>query len=127
MSIFMKIVVKLFLVAAVLVMCGNAASAQKFGTINVQELLMAMPDRDSAIVKLQKFEEELGSQMEAMQVELNTKYLDYQKTQDSLTPTMRPAQRKRIGRLSTSYARVSTDGSAGLFQNAARSDDAGDQ
>ncbi len=96
MSIFMKIVVKLFLVAAVLVMCGNAASAQKFGTINVQELLMAMPDRDSAIVKLQKFEEELGSQMEAMQVELNTKYLDYQKTQDSLTPTMRQLKEKEL-------------------------------
>ena len=75
----MKILVKLSLVAAVLVMCGNAASAQKFGTINVQELIMAMPDRDSAVSKLQKFEEELGNQMETIQVELNTKYLDYQK------------------------------------------------
>ena len=92
----MKILVKLSLVAAVLVMCGNAASAQKFGTINVQELIMAMPDRDSAVSKLQKFEEELGNQMETIQVELNTKYLDYQKKQDSMTVSVRQLKEKEL-------------------------------
>lgn len=92
----MKIFVKLSLVAAVLVMCGNAASAQKFGTINVQELIMAMPDRDSAVSKLQKFEEELGNQMETIQVELNTKYLDYQKKQDSMTVAVRQLKEKEL-------------------------------
>ncbi len=92
----MKILVKLSLVVAVLVMCGNAASAQKFGTINVQELIMAMPDRDSAVSKLQKFEEELGNQMETIQVELNTKYLDYQKKQDSMTVSVRQLKEKEL-------------------------------
>ena len=96
MSFFIKILVKLSLVAAVLVMCGNAASAQKFGTINVQELIMAMPDRDSAVSKLQKFEEELGNQMETIQVELNTKYLDYQKKQDSMTVSVRQLKEKEL-------------------------------
>ena len=92
----MKILVKLSLVVAVLVMCGNAASAQKFGTINVQKLIMAMPDRDSAVSKLQKFEEELGNQMETIQVELSTKYLDYQKKQDSMTVSVRQLKEKEL-------------------------------
>lgn len=92
----MRIVLKLTLVAAVLVMCGNAASAQKFGTINVQELIMAMPDRDSAVSKLQKFEEELGNQMETIQVELNTKYLDYQKNQETMTVSVRQLKEKEL-------------------------------
>lgn len=92
----MRIFLKLTLVAAVLVMCGNAASAQKFGTINVQELIMAMPDRDSAVSKLQKFEEELGNQMETIQVELNTKYLDYQKNQETMTVSVRQLKEKEL-------------------------------
>lgn len=92
----MRIFLKITLVAAVLVMCGNATFAQKFGSINVQELIMSMPDRDSAASKLQKFEEDLSGQMETIQNELSTKYLDYQKNQETMTASVRQLKEKEL-------------------------------
>ncbi|MFQ9504142.1 MAG: hypothetical protein ACLR1G_09660 [Alistipes indistinctus] len=47
----MKNLVKLTLLAALL-LCGSTTYAQKFGYVNSQELITAMPERDSALSKL---------------------------------------------------------------------------
>lgn len=47
--------------------------ALKFGHINKQEIIVLMPERDSARVKLEKYGQDLGDQLEAMNVELNKK------------------------------------------------------
>lgn len=47
--------------------------ALKFGHINKQEIITLMPERDSAVVKLQKYGKDLEDQLEAMNVELNKK------------------------------------------------------
>jgi outer membrane protein len=52
---------------------GFAQKALKFGHLNKQELITLMPERDSAVVKLQKYGKDLEEQLEAMQVELNKK------------------------------------------------------
>ncbi|HEX2934052.1 MAG TPA: OmpH family outer membrane protein [Bacteroidales bacterium] len=53
--------------------------ALKFGHINKQEIIVLMPERDSAFVKLQKYGQDLNDQLEAMNVELNKKIEDVSK------------------------------------------------
>jgi outer membrane protein len=60
-----------------------AQTTLKIGHINSQELLQAMPESDSAQAKLDKAVKELQSQLEAMQVELNSKYQDYVSKKDT--------------------------------------------
>ncbi len=93
---FMKIVLKTLLAACVLVLCGHTASAQKFGAIDTQALIMSMPERDSAAVKLQKFEEELSGQMETIQVEYNNKFTEYQKGQETMTAATKQLKEKEL-------------------------------
>ena len=49
----------------------------KIGHINSQELLMAMPENDSAQVKIGKLGNEMQSQFQEMQNEYNNKYQDF--------------------------------------------------
>mgnify|MGYP002682518703 CR=1 FL=1 len=55
---------------------GVNAQNYKFGHINSQELLKAMPDRDSAEAKIRKYAESIEDQIEQLQVEVNKKYQD---------------------------------------------------
>ncbi len=64
---------------------ASGVNAQKFGHINSQELLAALPAGDSAKVKLEKYSKELEDQLELMQVELNKKYDDYLANRDKLS------------------------------------------
>ena len=71
----MKRFIGILALAIILTVVGQHAVAQnfKFGHINSDELIKAMPDYDSATVKLEKFRKELVNYLEIMQVELNNK------------------------------------------------------
>jgi len=76
----MKHFAKLFLVMVMACICSSAVAQQnfKFGHINAQELIMMMPERDSASVRMENYGRELQDQIEAMQVEFNNKLNVYQ-------------------------------------------------
>jgi len=78
----MKKIVFLF-VSVVLSTTIFSQTTLKIGHINSQELLQAMPESDSAQAKLDKAVKELQSQLEAMQVEFNSKYQDYVSKKDT--------------------------------------------
>ncbi len=63
------------------IFAGQSAFAQslKFGHINRNELIQAMPEFDSAKVTLEKLNTELTNAAELLQVELNNKYEAYLK------------------------------------------------
>ena len=92
----MKNLAKLTLVAALFLMCSSATFAQKFGYINSQELIAAMPERDSVANKMQKFQEELQTQFEAIQVEFNNKFQDYQKNAATYTESVNQMKAKEL-------------------------------
>lgn len=92
---------KFTLLALVFMMISSATFAQKFGYINSQELITLMPERDSAMVKFQKFQEELQAQLETIRVEFNTKYLDYQKNTATLSDGVRQMKEKELEDLQT--------------------------
>ena len=93
----MKNVLKFFLIAVVL-LGGMTSKAQdlKFGHINSRELLMSMPESDSAQAKIERLAADYDQQMEEMQVELNKKYDDYLQNREKFTNLIRQTKEADI-------------------------------
>lgn len=89
------------IVVASLLFTGSsfAQSNLKFGHINVQELLTAMPERDSAEAKLKSYGEDLSEQIEQLYVEYNNKAQNYQQRRETLTQAIREAREKELSEL----------------------------
>ena len=81
-----------------LVFMGNSAVAQsfKFGHINSEELITAMPDFDSANVKLEAYRKELINYLELMSVELNNKSDAYNKELKNLTDLVKQTKEQEL-------------------------------
>jgi outer membrane protein len=70
--------------------------ALKFGHINTDELIKAMPEYDSAMAKLQRTQKELVNALELMQVELNNKIEQYNKESKNLTDLVRQTKEQEL-------------------------------
>ena len=81
-----------------LVFGGQQAMAQtmKFGHMNSDELIQAMPEYDSAKVKLEKFQKELVNYLELMTVELNNKSEAYNKESKNLTDLVKQTKEQEL-------------------------------
>jgi len=86
------------LMIVIIVLVGQNAMAQniKFGHINSDELIQAMPEYDSAIVKLEKLRKELMNYLEIMSVELNTKYDAYNKDSKNLSDIVKQTKEQEL-------------------------------
>ncbi|HBG53475.1 MAG TPA: hypothetical protein DDW70_04615 [Rikenellaceae bacterium] len=76
----------------------GTASAQnlKFGHINSQELIGLMPERDSALVKLQNYTNDIEETMAEMQQEYQTKANVYQQRQATWTAAVLEAKQREL-------------------------------
>ena len=85
-------------VAVFMAFTGQMADAQtfKFGHINSDDLIRAMPEYDSAMAKLEKTRKELVNAIEIMQVEITNKYEAYNKEAKNLTELVRQAKEQEI-------------------------------
>ena len=102
----MKNIVKLVVAIALVALCSNiSAQTLKLAHINKQELVMSMPEYDSASVKLQKFAQDLESAIEEMNVELNRKTDDWTKNQANWTDLVKQSKLDEIQSIQT---RIST-------------------
>jgi outer membrane protein len=90
-----KILVLVTLIAGI-ALPATAQHAYKFGHINLSELIVLMPERDSAQAKLAAYEQELREQIETMQVELNNKQNVYQTKQATWTAAILEAKQKEL-------------------------------
>src|SRR5664279_1148419 len=73
----------------------SVAQSQKIGHINLQQLVSAMPESDSAQVLLQKTQKEMEGTYQQMQGEFNKKYEDFNKnskTYNELIKTTRETE-----------------------------------
>lgn len=84
--------------AVVLVFFSQAAMSQnlKFGHINRNELIQALPEFDSANVQLQNFRKELENALELMTVELNNKTEAYAKESKNFTDVVKQTKEQEI-------------------------------
>jgi outer membrane protein len=81
-----------------LVLAGQSAVAQnlKFGHINSDQLIQAMPEYDSATVKLDKFRKELVNALDLMSVELNNKNAAYEKESKTLSDVVKQTKEQEL-------------------------------
>ena len=83
--------------ALVMVLFATQSFAQtKLGHINMQELINLMPERDSAVIKLENYAKELDETMQGMQQEFNTKYQTYQQKSATWTAAILEAKTKEL-------------------------------
>lgn len=78
------------------VISSGFAQTLKFGHVNSDELVKALPEFDSATAKLEKFRKELVNTIEQLSVELNNKNDAYTKDAKNLTDIVRQTKEQEI-------------------------------
>lgn len=101
MKITKKLPLLLASAAAFLLIGTGSAHAQKFGYLNSQELLSAMPETDSVQQKVMDLGKELEEQFTAMRNEYTTKAQDLANNLSSMSETVRKQKEKDIFDLQT--------------------------
>ena len=98
----MKKLSKILLMGFCLILLPIASFAQspKFGHINSDELIGLMPERDSAIITLKKYADEMQETYDEIQVELQNKLTTYQQRLDTWTAAVRAAREEELNELS---------------------------
>lgn len=99
----MKKIIKLTLAVAC-VMFSTSLFAQKFARINLQEIVMAMPEFEKMQTDVEAYSKELGEQLEAIQVEFNNKATEYQKNRETLSDAVRSLKEQELQSLQQRYA-----------------------
>lgn len=96
----MKNVLKLTLAVAMVLSC-TTLFAQKFGRINSQEVVMAMPETAEMQKSLQAVQKDWEENLEAINVEFNTKMQEFQKSFNTMTDAVRQIKEKELNDLRT--------------------------
>jgi len=94
---------KLFILAAALFTIGTV-SAQKFARVNLQEIVVAMPEFEQAQKNLEAFGKDLQEQMEQIQVEFNNKYADFQKNQATMAASVKQMKQQELEQLQQRFS-----------------------
>lgn len=94
----MKTILKLTLAAVALLLVSgtNAASAQKFGHVDVQTLVFSMPEMEDVRTNLAALQTELESQLRVMEEEFNKKREDYEAGSEKMTPGVRKVKEDEL-------------------------------
>jgi len=92
----MKTTIKIVVVIVLFALCSNVSAQNlKLAHIDMQALIFSMPEYDSAQVKMQKFVQELQSELELMNVERNRKVEEFTKNQ-TWTDLVRQSKEQEI-------------------------------
>jgi outer membrane protein len=99
----MKIIPKVLLISMILSLACREAGAQsfKFGYINRNELFKAIPDYDSATVKVENLRKALVSQLETMQAEYGKKSADRDDASKTISDVVRKTKDQELKDLNT--------------------------
>ncbi len=91
----MKTMKRITLAMGILCM-ALAVNAQKFGHITAELLLQEMPEYDSAQVKLQNLNQSYELEIERIQVEINKKIEEFQRTEATMSQLIKEAKASEI-------------------------------
>jgi len=94
----MKRLIGIAALGIIFTVAGLNVSAQtlKFGHVNSEELIQALPEFDTANVKLEKFRKELINALELMSVELNNKNAAYEKGSKNYTEIVKQTKEQEL-------------------------------
>lgn len=96
----MKKAIKLTLAVA-LMMSSTTLFAQKFGRINTQEIIVAMPETKTMQENMETFGKSLQDDIETMSVEFNTKLQEFQKNFNTFSDAMKEMKQKDLNDMQT--------------------------
>ena len=72
---------------------------QKFGHVNSELLVQAMPEYDSAITKVQELQQHYELEIERIQVEINKKIEEFNQTESTMSDLIKEAKASEIQEL----------------------------
>jgi outer membrane protein len=108
----MKKIIKLTLVLAFM-MGSTSLFAQKLGRVDLESVIVEMPEYKAMNTNMEAFSKELRDILETIQVEMNTKNEEYQKNRASYSDTTRQLKERELmdlqTRLQESYETAQTD------------------
>ena len=92
---------KIVLLALCVVSFSALSHAQnlKFGHVNAGELVNLMSERDSAVVKLQAYQNDLEETLDGMMTEYNTKLNEYQRKNNEWAPVVLETKQRELQEL----------------------------
>jgi outer membrane protein len=92
---------------------SHAQTAQKIGYIDFNGLVATMPGVDSVKIKLQKYQQTLSDQLDAMRAEFENKYLEYQQGSSGMSDLIKQTKEKELqdlqGRIDAFQQKAQTD------------------
>ena len=94
----------LTLTLALATLCTTNLFAQKLARVNTQEIFALMPETKEMQTNLDNFGKELQEQLEAIQVEFNNRYAEFEKNQASMNPTVKQMKQAELNGLQQRYA-----------------------
>ncbi|HTX89058.1 MAG TPA: OmpH family outer membrane protein [Bacteroidales bacterium] len=95
----MKKLIRILAVISIAFMFSSVTLAQnavKIGYIDMNTLVTAMPGVDSVKAKLQKYQQTLSDQLDAMRAEFENKYTDYQSQQAGMSDLIKQTKEKEL-------------------------------
>ena len=99
-----KLVLMLMLLAPMTMM------AQKFGKVNTQTIMQALPDVGKANGELEALQKQKDNELKAMQDELNRKLDEYQKGQSTMNATAKQQKETELQGLNQKIQQAYQDG-----------------
>lgn len=92
----MKKAIKLTLAVALVLSATSLFAQQKFGRINVQEIVFSMPEFKEMQTNMEAYGKELNDQIETLNVEFQTKLQEFQKNLNTYTDAIRSLKEKEL-------------------------------
>ena len=112
----MKKILKNFAIFSFVILLASATQAQntlKIGYIDFNSLIAAMPGVDSVKIKLQKYQQTLTDQLDAMRSEFENKYLEFQQGSSGMSDLIKQTKEKELqdlqGRIDAFQQKAQTD------------------
>ena len=88
---------KKFILCAICAICGlTTANAQKFGHVNTQEIIQAMPEYTAAKAEIDKLQEQYEADLKSMQDELQKKADAFDKEQATLPENIKQRRQTEL-------------------------------
>ena len=108
----MKLLFKLSLAVAAILCATSTSNAQpKFGYINSQEIIVAMPEIQQVQLQLEQLDKDLAEQLNYIQVEYNKLYADYQQKAATYSDAIRQSKEQELIGLQQRYEELGKAGS----------------
>lgn len=105
---------KKFIICAICALCGLTASAQKFGHVNMQEIMQAMPEFTAAQTELQKLQEQYTADLKLMEGEIQKKMEAFDKEQATLPDNIKQRRQQELQEMYQKYQENAQDNQQAL-------------